>query len=72
MVWEFQDAADAFIAFRDGTGRTAALLAGQTSEQLKAIEEHITRGTEAKRTGPEGICRFQMPCVLTMAKKALV
>ena len=67
MTWDLLDPTEAFVTFRDGTGRTAALLAGQTEDQLKAIEEHITKGTEAKRTGK--MCRFQMPCVLTMAQK---
>ena len=71
MLWDFKQAADAFITFRDGTGRTAALLAGQTADQLIAIEKHVTSGTEAKRTS-EGICRFQMPCVLSMAQKASI
>ena len=70
MCWEVQDAKEAFVAFRDGTGRTAALLAGQTPEQLQAIEAAVTRGTESKRGGPGQPCRLQMPCVLTLATKS--
>eukprot|EP00438_Fugacium_kawagutii_P009301 Skav235251 [mRNA] locus=scaffold3995:354493:355562:+ [translate_table: standard] len=69
MTWDLMDSAEAFVTFRDGTGRTAALLAGQSQDQLKAIQEHIISATEAKRLGPGQMCRFQMPCVLTVAQK---
>ncbi|CAE7868726.1 menG [Symbiodinium microadriaticum] len=69
MCWEVKDARETFVAFRDGTGRTAALLAGQSPEQLQAIEAAITEGTEAKRSGPDQSCRLQMPCILTLATK---
>lgn len=69
MTWDLMDSSEAFVTFRDGTGRTAALLAGQSPDQLKAIEKHINDGTEAKRLGPGQVCRFQMPCALTMAQK---
>ena len=69
MTWDLMDSSEAFVTFRDGTGRTAALLAGQSPDQLKAIEKHINDGTEAKRLGPGKVCRFQMPCALTMAQK---
>ena len=70
MCWEVEDPRDTFVAFRDGTGRTAALLAGQTPEQLQAIEAAVTKGTEEKRSGPNQPCRLQMPCVLTLATKS--
>lgn len=69
MTWDLMDSSEAFVTFRDGTGRTAALLAGQSRDQLKAIEKHINDGTEAKRLAPGQVCRFQMPCALTMAQK---
>lgn len=51
MWWDFKAAEELFVAFRDGTGRTAELLARQTPQQLAGIERHVTRGAEAKRSG---------------------
>lgn len=57
MRWDLAGPAEAFAAFRDGTARTAALLAGQTPEQLRAVES------------PTGGVQLAMPCVLTTGTK---
>lgn len=68
QVWEAPSAEDVFVAFRDGTGRTAALLAGQTPEQLKAVEAALFEALEARKVGA-GPLELKMPCIMTTAVK---
>ncbi|CAJ1343162.1 unnamed protein product [Effrenium voratum] len=68
MVWELDSAEDLFVGFRDGTGRTAELLALQGPRQLAEIQRFVTARAEETRSAG-GPCRFHMPCVLTVATK---
>lgn len=67
--WTFAEPSEAFVAFRDGTGRTAALLAGQTPEQLAAIEEDMAEQLKGYRSTASTLVELEMPCVLTTARK---
>eukprot|EP00929_Paragymnodinium_shiwhaense_P002400 TRINITY_DN102633_c0_g1_i1.p1 TRINITY_DN102633_c0_g1~~TRINITY_DN102633_c0_g1_i1.p1 ORF type:complete len:295 (-),score=75.40 TRINITY_DN102633_c0_g1_i1:191-1075(-) len=69
QVWEVDDPEEVFVAFRDGTGRTAATLAGQTAEQLEAVKEALLSGVRSKATS-SGKFQMQMPCMLSVGRKA--
>lgn len=69
QVWRLAEPSEGFVAFRDGTGRTAALLAGQTPAQLAAVEADLVSNLEARRTALGGPIELLMPCVMTVARK---
>ena len=69
VCWEVHDARETFQTFRGWHGQTGALLAGQNTEQLAAIEAAIAVSTEAKRSRPSAPCQLQFDSVLTTATK---
>jgi len=71
QIWEVPCPRDIFVAFRDGTGRTAALLAGQTPAQLKAVEDELISGILSRQASPrQATVRLRMPCMLATATKS--
>jgi len=65
------EAEDMYIAFRDGTGRTQALLLAQSEEELAAVKADFIKSALDFRSASSGKVDVAMPTVLTIAEKVI-